>query len=480
MTLHTLRRGAWKYPGTILSALITVVTLIGCHGGGSGGGLNGPYAEDLDGSISGLVGSRLMLQNGQDSLGQYDGPGQNATNEQFSVVSFYTSYDVTVTTQPTNPSQTCIVANGTGTTGGPGSTVTNITVTCTTNPPRFVYVANRGSNNVSAYTVDAGNGALAQIVGSPFAAGNLPVAIAVDPTGTYAYVVNQTDATISAFTIDRTSGALAAVSGSPFPTGPAPSSVAIDRSSSFVYVTNGDAGTVSAYTINAGGALTAVIGSPFATGTTPSSVTVDPSGFYVYVANQADGTVSEFTINIANGALAGPLTGALTAVSGSPFPAGTGSRAVIVDPSDSYVYVANATSNTLSGYYIKIGYTIPDGDGAITAISGSPYMTGSSPNSVAVDPLDNFLYVANEGSSDISAYSLGAAGTLTALTGSPFTAGDEPSALAVDPTGSFLYVANSSGTVSVFAITASSGALSAVSGSPYTAGTLPSAIAISD
>jgi 6-phosphogluconolactonase len=487
MTLHTLRRGAWNSPGTILSALISAVTLMGCNGAVSNGSGNPQVAVDLDGSVSGLVGSRLELQNDQHYLWGENGPGQNS-KWQFGVVGFYTSYDVTVATQPTNPSQTCVVANGTGTTGGKGSPNTNITVTCTTNPPRFVYVANRGSNNVSAYTVDAGNGTLAPIVGSPFAAGNLPVALAVDPTGTYAYVVNQTDATISAFTIDRTSGALKAVGGSPFPTGPAPSSVAIDPSSSFVYVTNGDAGSVSAYSINAGGALTAVFGSPFATGPTPSSVTVDPSGYYVFVTNQADGTLSEFADNIGTGALAG----ALTAISGSPFPAGSGPRAVIVDPSDSYVYVANATSNTLSGYKGNVNGYIANG--TITAMSGSPYTTGSSPNSVAVDPtqvantdnqgntsvLDSFLYVANEGSNDISAYSIGAGGTLTALTGAPFTAGDEPSALAVDPTGRFLYVANSSGTVSVFAITATSGALSAVSGSPYNAGTLPSAIAISD
>ena len=477
MTLHTLRRGAWKTPGAMLSALIAAVTLMGCHGGGGGGGAGLGGWIDLDGSLTGLVGSGLVLQNDQNNIA-INGPGENATSWQFFGVGWHTSYDLTVARQPTNPSQTCVVANGTGTTGGSGSTVTNITVTCTTNPPRFVYVANSGSNNISAFTVDAGNGTLAPIVGSPFAAGNLPVALAVDPTGTYAYVVNETDATISAFTVDRASGALMSVNGSPFPTGPAPSSVAIDPSSSFVYVTNGDAGTVSAYSINAGGALTAVTGSPFATGATPSSVTVDPSGFYVYVVNQADGTVSEFMIT----ANSSGLTGALTAVSGSPFAAGTGPRAVIVDPSDQYVYVANAASNTLSGYYIKPGYTIPQGDGAITAISGSPYQTGSSPSSLAVDPLDNFIYVANQGSDNISAFALDATtGAQTPLAGSPFAAADAPSAVAVDPTGSFLTVANAgAGNVSVFAIDATTGALSAVMGSPYTAGTQPSAIAISD
>ncbi len=489
MTICPLRRGARTSPGVLLGAVFTLLALTGCHGGGgdagSGGCITcGPFFANLSGTLSGLVGSRLTLQDQSTSfqingptLQQINGPAANGPDTYFGNASFNTTYDITVATQPTNPSQTCVVANGTGTAPGKGGNVTDITVTCTTNPPRFMYVANRGSNNVSAYTVDAASGTLAALAGSPFAAGNLPVAIAVDPTGTYAYVANQTDATISAFTIDRTSGALKAVGGSPFPTGRAPTSVAIDPSSSFVYVTNGDAGTVSAYSINAGGALTAVTGSPFATGTTPSSVTVDPLDAYVYVTNQADGTVSEFTNENSNGVL---TTGALTAVSGSPFTAGSGPRAVIVDPSDQYVYVANATSNTLSGYYSLSG-TIQDGGGAITAISGSPFLTGSSPNSVAVDPLDNFLYAANQGSNNISAYALDASGALTAVPGSPFTAGDGPSAVAVDPTGSFLYVANAgAGNVSVFAIDSITGALSAVNGSPYTAGTLPSAIAISD
>ncbi len=142
-----------------------------------------------------------------------------------------------------------LLSSRTGRGGTSYSNVTNIVVTCTTNPPRFVYVTNGGSNNVSAYAVDATSGALTATSGSPFHAGNLPVAVAVDPTGSYVYVANQTDATVSAITIDRMSGALTAISGSPFLSGPAPTSVAIDTSGSFVYVTSGNAGTVWAYSI---------------------------------------------------------------------------------------------------------------------------------------------------------------------------------------------------------------------------------------
>ena len=69
---------------------------------------------------------------------------------------------------------------------------------------------------------------------------------------------------------------------------------------------------------------------------------------------------------------------------------------------------------------------------------GSPYKTGTSPNAVAIDPLDNFVYLANERSNNLSAYALGTNGTLIVVAGSPFAAGDEPSAVTVDPTGSFL------------------------------------------
>jgi len=83
----------------------------------------------------------------------------------------------------------------------------------------FVYVANSGSNNVSAYTIKPVTGALAAVVGSPFAAGSGPVSVTVDPAGQFAYVANLGSDNVSAFTINPATGALAAVSGSPFPAG---------------------------------------------------------------------------------------------------------------------------------------------------------------------------------------------------------------------------------------------------------------------
>ena len=194
----------------LVAALFVIAVLTGCAPKFSNLGpcavcFGPPTQVSLEGMLTGLVGSGLQLQNNGAGGVQLNGAASNGTAVVFISAPFNAAYNLTVQTQPTNPSQTCVVANGTGTTGT--SDVTNIVVTCTTNPPRFAYVANRGSNNISAYSVDATTGALTTIAGSPFAAGKLPIAIAVDPTGSYAYVANQTDATISAFTIERAAAA---------------------------------------------------------------------------------------------------------------------------------------------------------------------------------------------------------------------------------------------------------------------------------
>jgi 6-phosphogluconolactonase len=113
---------------------------------------------------------------------------------------------------------------------------------------QFAYVANENSNNVSAYSIGA-DGALTQVTGSPFAAGNSPSSVAVDPTGKFAYVANAASTNISAYRIGA-KGFLTPVTGSPFAAEGLPQSVAVDPTGKFAYVANRGAppafnGTVS-------------------------------------------------------------------------------------------------------------------------------------------------------------------------------------------------------------------------------------------
>ena len=82
----------------------------------------------VGGTVSGLAGSGLVLQdNGADSL-TITG---NGTFSFATPIAGNATYDVTILTQPTSPSQTCVVTNGSGTVGA--ANVTTVTVTCTTN-----------------------------------------------------------------------------------------------------------------------------------------------------------------------------------------------------------------------------------------------------------------------------------------------------------------------------------------------------------
>lgn len=80
----------------------------------------------IGGSITGLIGSGLALQNNGGDTFQVSGTG-NLTFTFSATVTPGTTYAVTVSTMPTNPTQMCFVSNGTGTVSG---NVTNIQVTC--------------------------------------------------------------------------------------------------------------------------------------------------------------------------------------------------------------------------------------------------------------------------------------------------------------------------------------------------------------
>ena len=91
-------------------------------GGGGGGGNGSPTTFTIGGTVTGLTGTGLVLQdNGSDSL-TIGGNGPFTFNTAVSG-----AYSVTVSTQPSNPAQTCTVTNGSGTAT---ANVNNVQVTC--------------------------------------------------------------------------------------------------------------------------------------------------------------------------------------------------------------------------------------------------------------------------------------------------------------------------------------------------------------
>jgi 6-phosphogluconolactonase len=133
-------------------------------------------------------------------------------------------------------------------------------------------------------------------------------------------------------------------------------------------------------------------------------------------------TISAYTVNQdRNG------RGELTPVAGSPFVAGTLPCGVAVDPTGRFVYVAN--QNYPSGNGTIYAYAINDISGALRQL-GSPYAESDGPYLVATDPTGKFVYVTNVYSNNISGYRISDRGALNQLTGSPFATSGQPEGIA--------------------------------------------------
>jgi len=105
---------------------VTLASLGGC-GGGRGGARSPTYT--VGGTVAGLAGSGLELQLNAGSSLAVTSSGPFVFN---SALNSGAPYSVTVATQPSSPSQTCVVTRGAGTVGSAG--VTDVAVTCTPTP----------------------------------------------------------------------------------------------------------------------------------------------------------------------------------------------------------------------------------------------------------------------------------------------------------------------------------------------------------
>lgn len=294
------------------------------------------------------------------------------------------------------------------------------------------------------------------------------------------YYTTQGDSSIWAYSLALASGSLTQI-GSTLSTGSFPAAIALTPSLNALFVVNQASNSISAYSIDTNGILTAVSGT-VPTGSMPTGIAVNPGGNFLFVANQASNNVSVFSVSGTS----------LTAVSGSPFttiPLGTtaptGPIAVAVSATGNFLYVANNFTGTLSAFSIN--------SGVLTPLGQSPYTVGTAPSGLGIVPSGAFLYVANSGSNNISAFAIcdkvvttcadpnHPDGTLTPVSGSPFSlgSGTGPVAIAADPAFHFLYVLDKgSNDISQFSYGSGTGQLTSLSPPAVSTGLTPTSIVV--
>ena len=280
--------------------------------------------------------------------------------------------------------------------------------------------------------------------------------------------------------ITGATGAITQVAQTPPTENTSPTGLALLPSKKFLYAINSRADTISIFNVASDGTLT-LSGTPGpAGGSSPSAAVIDPTGNFLLVTNNFTDNVSVFSIK--------PDSGALTQVTGSPFPANTGPAEILITPSGNFVYVTNPRIGMITAFTFSIS------DGTLTQLANSPFSSlpggGGGAFGLAVDGSEQFLYVTNPSASNpppnaatignISAFSIAPStastpGALTRILGSPFvaalTAANSvgPTAIAVDPGGKFVYATTTGSTSSIwcFAITPATGQLVAAKNSPF-------------
>jgi Lactonase, 7-bladed beta-propeller len=561
---------------------VGTIVLASC-GGGSGSG-----SSTIGGTVSGLSGSGLRLQdNGGDTLSAMASGAFTFKSS----VSSGSSYNVTVATQPTKPTQTCTVRNGTGTANG--SAITNVAISCKTNS--YIVggtVSGLPDGQSLVFITQPGPGILTVQRNGPFTFGNpLPsgtaYGIVFAPAGppplvnctiqnssgtvlsrnvtNIAVTCTQKKYTLSVVVSGLTGSGLVLttfngpsetlqVTSNGVTSFPSPvtlfTSVAVATQPSNPSETcqpGGaglpDANNVIQYTITcnpdiytvgvtvaglqgSGLVLTNVAGYAEVANPPVSTLPVNASGAFTFAVPLASGALYHVNVTtqptnpaqtcvvgdavgvIANASVSltvdcaiprfaygagghgndvlaytiDATSGALTAIAGSPYPAGDSTSAVAVDPSYRFLYATNQGATGGPGSNTISAYSINSATGALTAVAGSPFASVASPVAIAVEPTGHFAYVADLHDNSVTAFAINlGTGALSAIPGGPSVpGGDGPRHLSVHPSGKFLYLsAGNEATLWAYSIDSSTGALTPVPSSPFQAPTAPGTLAIS-
>jgi 6-phosphogluconolactonase len=318
--------------------------------------------------------------------------------------------------------------NGGG--GGGGNTVGS-----------YTYVGTQAGTLVG-YSVSS-TGALATLAGSPSQFATAAInSLVVTPSNAFLYA-GVAGIGVYALGINSGTGVASLINTSALVQDVAPSALTVDPSGRFLLVAglaNG-AAAVGEYAINADGTLSEVQGSPvsitFTSGTNTSNLSVQnivvaPNSSYVFVTLGQLG-VAPLPFNTsgslsANTQILGPRT--TSGISNQDL-------GLAVNPTSSAIFVGETNVG------VRV-FTVASN--SFTEISGSPFAAGGQPRSITLDGTGDYLYVANATDNTISGYTVLSSGTLTPLTGSPFSSvGAQPFAITLDQSKKFLLSANLAG-----------------------------------
>ena len=284
-------------------------------------------------------------------------------------------------------------------------------------------------------------------------------------TATHLYVVNNsstaTGGTLTGYSL--TSGVLAQVSGSPITLPATPTSIVVAPNNAFLYV--GTQLGIFVYTINSDGSLTEgnTDNIVYLGPTYPYALAVDPTSSWLIVANHTSSELDALPID--------PTTGNPASV--------TPVSVTLTNPSPTHLSISPANNNILvsmgTGGVNAIGFA-PTSSTPMGRPVLMPLLKGSTTaNAVAFDTSSTYAFIAESTGSSTDVLRVVAISNLSADV-QDYPTGKGPSAILPDISGAYLYVANNTdNTISGFSY--ASGALTALTDSPFPTSKAPLGLA---
>jgi len=471
----------------LFACAAVAVALAACGGGDDSSPTTPTYTVGV--TVVGLSGSGLVLQNNGGNNLSIAG---NGTSTFTTSLTSGAAYAVTALSQPTGPTQVCVVTNGSGTIA---SSNVVIAVACTTRTFTVgvnvtglsgsgLVLRNSGGNDLAISTNGAftfstavASGATYTVTAQTQPTNPVQTCAIASPTGTVAAsnIVLAVTCTTNSFTVTANVTGLAG-SGLVLQNNGG-NDLALTTSGSTAFSTSilsGAAYDVRVLTQPATPNQRCTVSNGRGTvgnaAITAAVTCVTQVPRFAYSIDYYDSTLSIYGVDAATGQLR---------------PRGyvpTGSNPIMAtfDPAQRFWFALSAATATLSVYRHD------DVTGDLVEVTGSPYATGgiananTGPSHVVVHPSGNFVYVVNaSGTNNVAAFAINPnVGSLTSV-GTPVAAGTNPLAITIDATGAFAYVTNrGSNNIYTYSVNATTGALTEVANSRVVTGAAPGLLSL--
>jgi 6-phosphogluconolactonase len=336
-------------------------------------------------------------------------------------------------------------SGGTGLGGSAGSAGTGGSAGTSSGPPpvpnaRFAYVGS--SNAIYVFTIDDATGALTQSGAPVQQADPNPSFLAFTLDGTRLLAVNENDnvdsmnaGAVSSFLLNAQTGALGFVNRVPSG-GAGPAHVSVDRRGRFVFVANYNGGTAAVLPLADNGTLSAAVDTEsFGGGAQSHQILVDSTNSFVFVVNKGLSNVAQFDYDDETGALTANTPAALQLVNGA------GSRHIAFHPSAPFAYVINELNSTVA----TLSYNATEGTlTSVQTLSSLPAGAGGGNTGaeIVVAPSGNFVYASNRGNDSIAIFAVDPTTRQLSVVGHQPTGGATPRSFTLEPSGRRMLVAN--------------------------------------